>query len=130
VILRHTVSPNHYPTGWAQAFCAPFKWYKRFNWIGRVRDQYCHDIDLAPTTYEALGFEMPDRVKTIEQVPLEGTSVAYTFDDENAETQTRALEGRACRIRHGHAVHQRPAGRSAEDQGPDRHLHSPMRRSP
>jgi arylsulfatase A-like enzyme len=75
VILRHTVSPNHYPTGWAQAFCAPFKWYKRFNWIGRVRDQYCHDIDLAPTTYEALGFEMPDRVKNIEQIPLEGTSV-------------------------------------------------------
>jgi arylsulfatase len=96
---------NHYPTGWAQAFCTPFKWYKRYNWNGGVcdpliiswpdkikdhggvRDQYCHDIDLAPTIYEALGFEIPDYVKNVEQIPLEGTSVAYTFADADAETE-------------------------------------------
>jgi arylsulfatase len=95
---------NHYPTGWAQAFCTPFKWYKRYNWNGGicdpliiswpdkikdhggVRDQYCHDIDLVPTIYEALGIEEPDYVKGLEQIPIEGTSVAYTFDDEKAKT--------------------------------------------
>ena len=96
---------NHYPTGWAQAFCTPFKWYKRYNWNGGVcdpmiiswpdkikdhggvRDQYCHDIDLVPTIYEALGIEQPDVVKGLQQIPIEGTSLVYTFDDENAKTQ-------------------------------------------
>jgi arylsulfatase A-like enzyme len=96
---------NHYPTGWAQAFCTPFKWYKRYNWNGGVcdpliiswpdkikdhggvRDQYCHDIDLVPTIYEALGLQEPETVKGLAQMPIEGTSVAYTFDDEKADTK-------------------------------------------
>jgi arylsulfatase A-like enzyme len=96
---------NHFPTGWAQAFCTPYKWYKRYNWNGGicdpliiswpdkikdhggVRDQYCHTIDLVPTIYEALGFDEPDNVKNLEQIPIEGISLAYTFDDEKVETQ-------------------------------------------
>jgi arylsulfatase len=96
---------NHYPTGWAQAFCAPYKMFKRYVWNGGIcdplfitwpdkikghgemRDQYCHVVDIAATIYEALGIEFPERVKNYPQLPLEGTSFAYTFDDADAKTQ-------------------------------------------
>ena len=29
---------NHYPTGWAQGVCAPFKMYKRYVWNGGICD--------------------------------------------------------------------------------------------
>ncbi len=98
---------NHYPTGWAQAFCAPYKMFKRYVWnggicdplivswpekikdFGGLRDQYCHVVDIAATIYEALGIEFPERVKNIPQLPLEGTSIAYTFESPDAETQKR-----------------------------------------
>jgi len=98
---------NHYPTGWAQAFCAPYKMFKRYVWNGGIcdplfitwpdklkdhgslRDQYCHVVDIAPTIYEALGIEFPERVKNYPQIPLEGTSFAYTFEDADAKTQKK-----------------------------------------
>lgn len=96
---------NHYPNGWAQAFCAPFKMYKRYNWNGGVcdpmivswpqaikdegsiRDQYTQVSDIVPTVYEALGLEPPEVVKGYTQWPLEGTSFKYTFDDAAAENR-------------------------------------------
>jgi arylsulfatase len=98
---------NHYPTGWAQAFCAPYKMYKRYVWNGGIcdpliiswpdklkahgefRDQYCHVSDIAATIYDMLGIEFPERVKNYTQMPLEGTSITYTFDDANAKTQKK-----------------------------------------
>jgi len=98
-------SYNHYPNGWAQAFCAPFKMYKRYNWNGGVcdpmivswpqaikekggiRDQYTQVSDIVPTVYEALSLEPPQVVKGYTQWPLEGTSFKYTFDDAGAETR-------------------------------------------
>ena len=98
---------NHYPNGWAQAFCSPYKMYKRYNWNGGVtdpmivvwpkkirdkggvRDQYCHVTDIVPTIYEMIGIELPDEVKGYKQLPLEGTSFTYTFDAPNAETQKK-----------------------------------------
>ncbi|MGB7117784.1 MAG: arylsulfatase, partial [Anaerolineales bacterium] len=83
---------NHYPNGWAQAFCAPFKMYKRYNWNGGIcdpmivswpkgikdqggiRDQYCHVSDIVPTVYEVLGIKQPEVVKGYTQWALEGTS--------------------------------------------------------
>lgn len=100
---------NHYNTGWAQAFCTPFKMYKRYaNYEGgtadplliawpqgiasksAIRHQYCHAIDLLPTLYECLGIEPPDRVKGYEQSEIEGVSLAHTFDDPNAPTRKQA----------------------------------------
>jgi len=95
---------NHYPTGWAQGFCAPFKMYKRYTWNGgicdplviswpdklkahgQLRDQYCHVSDITPTLYDLLGIEFPDEVKGHTQIPLDGKSFAHVFDDGEAKT--------------------------------------------
>jgi arylsulfatase A-like enzyme len=89
---------NHYPTGWAQAFCAPYKMYKRYVYNGGIcdplivawpdkikaygesRDQYCHVVDIAATVYDLLDIEFPETVKNYPQMPLEGTSFKYTTD--------------------------------------------------
>jgi arylsulfatase len=100
---------NHYPTGWAQAFCTPFKMYKRYAnyeggtadpflvaWParitagGEIRHQYCHVTDIVPTLYECLGIEPPDEVHGYTQSEIEGVSLAHTFDDAQAPTRKRA----------------------------------------
>ena len=96
---------NHYPTGWATAFSAPFKMFKRYTYQGgvadplviswpkgipargEVRDQYHHAIDIVPTILECTGVEMPDQVQGYEQTPLPGVSMKYTFDAADAPTQ-------------------------------------------
>jgi arylsulfatase len=95
-------SPNtyeHYPTGWAMANSAPFKMFKRYSeysggtcdalvisWPkgikarGEVRNQYHHSTDIIPTILEICGLEMPKVYKGVEQYPLSGVSMKYTFD--------------------------------------------------
>jgi len=104
--LGGTRTYNHYPTGWAWAFNTPFKMWKRYSsfrggtadpllicWpkgiqaAGEIRPQYAHAIDIVPTLYEALGVEMPEEVNGYTQKPLEGTSLAYSFDNAEAPTQ-------------------------------------------
>ena len=97
-------SHANYPWGWAQAGNTPFKWYKqntheggvhvplivhwpdRIGAAGQVRDQFHHVNDLAPTVYEALGIEPPAVYRGFEQMPVSGTSMAYTFDAPGAPT--------------------------------------------
>ncbi|MEV6341571.1 arylsulfatase [Nocardia vinacea] len=92
---------NHYPNGWAVAFNAPFKMWKRYsfnggtcdpcliswptgiNAHGEIRDQYHHAVDLVPTLLDCLGIEFPDMVKGHAQVPLQGVSMRYSFDAAN-----------------------------------------------
>lgn len=100
---------NHYCTGWAQAFCTPFKMYKRYanfeggtadplmiawpEWIkahGEIRHQYCHAVDIVPTLYDCLGIEPPKEVHGYTQSELEGDSLYHTFDDADAPTKKRA----------------------------------------
>jgi arylsulfatase len=90
---------NHYPTGWAAAFSAPFKMFKRYSqyaggtndplvisWPkgikarGELRHQYHHSVDIVPTILEITGTEMPKVNHGVEQYPLSGVSMAYTFD--------------------------------------------------
>ena len=98
---------NHYPTGWAAAFSAPFKMFKRYaNYAGgtndplviswpagikaknEIRHQYHHSVDIVPTILEITGLEMPAVNHGVEQYPLSGVSMAYTFDAEpDAPTQ-------------------------------------------
>src|SRR5262249_21010774 len=54
---------------------------------GDIRHQFNHATDIVPTIYDCLGVEMPDEVKGYTQIPLEGQSFRYTFDDGNAPTQ-------------------------------------------
>lgn len=96
----------HYPNGWAEAFCTPFKMYKRYAnyeggtadpliiaWpkgiasAGQIRHQYAHAVDVVPTLYEVLGIEPPDEVHGYTQSEIEGVSLAHTFDDANAPTK-------------------------------------------
>ena len=90
---------EHYPTGWAAAFSTPFKMFKRYSnysggtadpliisWPkgikarGEVRNQYHHAVDIVPTILEICGLEMPKVYKGVEQYPLSGVSMKYSFD--------------------------------------------------
>jgi arylsulfatase len=89
---------NHYPTGWAAAFSTPFQMFKRYSHAGgtccplvvhwpkgikakgEIRHQYSHSVDIAPTILEACGLEMPKVYRGVEQWPLSGVSMKYSFD--------------------------------------------------
>lgn len=115
-VLGSTETYNHYPTGWAWAFNAPYKMFKRFSleggiadpliisWpremskvSGGVRDQYHHAIDLVPTILECCGVEPPEVIKGHTQSPIQGVSMKYTFNGVKAvskrETQYYAMLG-------------------------------------
>ena len=51
---------------------------------GEIRNQFHHVIDVAPTVLEAAGLPAPTFVNGIQQAPLEGVSMAYSFDDADA----------------------------------------------
>jgi arylsulfatase len=96
-------SYNHYPVGWAHAMDAPFQWNKQvashyggtanglvISWpariknTGQMRTQWHHVIDILPTIYEAAGVNAPSSVNGVDQKPIEGVSMMYTFDHPDA----------------------------------------------
>jgi arylsulfatase len=98
----------HYAAGWAWAMSTPFKWVKQVashfggtaqgmavSWpghihdIGSIRRQFHHVIDIVPTILEATGVSAPDTIDGIRQRPIEGVSMAYTWDSANANAPTR-----------------------------------------
>jgi arylsulfatase len=93
----------HMAIGWTWAFDTPFLWTKQvashfggvrqgtaIAWPGRIKDaggirhQFHHFIDIVPTILEATGLPAPVIVNGITQKPIEGVSMAYTFDQANA----------------------------------------------
>jgi arylsulfatase A-like enzyme len=48
---------------------------------GEIRSQFHHVIDVAPTILEAAGIPEPQRVHGIDQRPIEGVSMLYSFAD-------------------------------------------------
>jgi arylsulfatase len=91
---------NHYPVGWAWAGDAPLQWTKQvashfggtrngmvIHWPQRIKDngglrsQFHHCIDVVPTILEAAGIPQPRMVNGVPQKPIEGVSMAYSFDD-------------------------------------------------
>ena len=52
---------------------------------GEVRKQYTHLIDVGPTILEAVGIPEPKVVNGVEQIPMAGTSISYSFDDATAK---------------------------------------------
>lgn len=102
--------PNSYPSyplGWAQVGNTPLKWYKSYTYGGGVRDpciikwpsrikdqggirhQFHHVSDIVPTILDALNIEAPSNYKGYEQIPISGTSMAYTFDAAAADKPSR-----------------------------------------
>jgi arylsulfatase len=90
---------EHYPTGWAAAFSTPYQMFKRYSQFaggtavplviswpkgikarGEIRNQYHHSVDIVPTILEIAGLEMPKVYHGVEQYPLSGVSMRYTFD--------------------------------------------------
>ncbi len=111
-ILKHydelggPMSYPHMAAGWAVAGDTPFTWTKQVassfggtrngmvvHWPKRlkakneVRAQFHHVVDVAPTILEAIGLPEPKSVNGTVQRPIEGVSMAYTFDEAKAESR-------------------------------------------
>lgn len=106
-LLEQLGSPatyNHYPTGWAAAFSTPYRMFKRYTYQGgiadpmvihwpagirargEVRQQYHHCTDVVPTILDCCGVDFPAVLDGIEQTPLPGVSMRYSFDEAEAPT--------------------------------------------
>jgi arylsulfatase A-like enzyme len=62
-------------------------WPSRIKDKGGIRSQFSHVIDIVPTIYEAAGISPPTVMDGVQQKPIEGISLVYTFDDANAPTR-------------------------------------------
>jgi arylsulfatase len=62
-------------------------WPKGIESKGELRHQYNHATDVVPTIFDCLGIELPEQVKGYPQIPLEGESFRYSFDDPAAPTK-------------------------------------------
>ena len=95
---------SHCAAGWAIAGDTPFSWTKQVcsnyggtrngmvvHWPksikakGEIRSQWHHVVDIAPTILEAAGLPEPTTVDGVPQVPIEGTSMLYSFNDAKAK---------------------------------------------
>ena len=98
----------HFAVAWAWALDTPFQWTKEvashfggtrqgmvMSWPGHIKDaggirnQFSHVIDIVPTILEACGIPQPAEFDGIPQKPIEGVSMAYTWDPANANAPTR-----------------------------------------
>jgi arylsulfatase len=59
-------------------------WPKVITDKGGICDQFHHVIDIVPTILESAGIRQPAVVDGIQQKPIEGMSMVYTFDKANA----------------------------------------------
>jgi len=64
-------------------------WPARIKDKGGLRSQFCHVIDIVPTIYEAVKITPPKVLDGVEQKPLDGVSLVYSFDFDNAGAPTR-----------------------------------------
>jgi len=99
---------NMYHAGWAWAGSTPFhhtkliashfggtrnpmavSWPKMIKPDKTPRPQFHHVNDIAPTLYEILGIKVPKVVEGFAQDPIDGVSLAYTFDNAAAPNRKR-----------------------------------------
>ncbi|WP_312168666.1 arylsulfatase [Microbacterium sp.] len=95
---------NHYSVAWAHAMCTPYQWTKQVashyggtrngtivHWpaaiegAGEVRDQWHHVIDIAPTILDVARLAEPHTVNGVTQIPMHGVSMAYSFNEADAD---------------------------------------------
>ncbi len=95
-----------YHAGWAWAGSTPYKgtmslagyfgatrnpmavrWPARIKHDASPRSQFHHCNDIVPTIYEILGITPPLEVNGVHQDPIDGVSLAYSFNDPAAEGQ-------------------------------------------
>jgi arylsulfatase len=100
-------SPETYPhmaAGWSVALDAPFGWMKQVasdfggtrngmvvHWPkgikakNEIRTQFSHVIDVAPTVLQAAKLPEPKLVNGTPQIPMEGKSLMYSFENGKAK---------------------------------------------
>jgi arylsulfatase A-like enzyme len=105
---RSALTTPHMSVAWSWAFDTPFKWTKqiashfggtrqgmaiawpnRIKDAGGVRSQFHHMIDIVPTILDVAGIPQPTSVDGVKQKPIEGVSMAYTFDKSNADAPSK-----------------------------------------
>jgi len=103
-VLGTAKTDNMYHAGWAWAGSTPYKstklvaahfggtrnpiavrWPKKIKPNSKPRQQFHHVIDIVPTIYELVGIKPPKVVNGFKQDPIQGTSMAYAFKNENAK---------------------------------------------
>ena len=101
---------NTFPAGWGWAMNTPFKWYKRvgshfggtrngmvISWPGHIDDpgsvraQFHHVSDIMPTILEAARIAAPASIDGVQQKPLDGISMAYTFKRGAPDHRTQQI---------------------------------------
>ncbi|ARR52576.1 arylsulfatase [Rhizorhabdus wittichii DC-6] len=99
---------NNYPTGWGWAMNTPFQYYKQtashfgglrdgmvVSWpariknVGGTRAQFHYVTDIMPTILDAVGVKAPAMLNGVAQMPLDGISMAYSFDQPESPSHRR-----------------------------------------
>ena len=107
-VLGTPVTDNHYNAGWAWSGSAPYKgtkltaayfggtrqplaisWPKKIKHDTKLRRQFHHVSDVAPTIYDILDITPPVVVNGYQQDPIDGVSMVYTFDKADAPAQKK-----------------------------------------
>ncbi|PXX54686.1 arylsulfatase [Pseudomonas sp. LAMO17WK12:I10] len=100
---------NMYHAAWAWAGSGPFvgtklvagyfggtrtplavSWPKQIKSDAKVRGQFHHVNDIAPTVYDVLAITPPKEVNGVAQDPLDGVSMRYTFNDAQVKSKKPA----------------------------------------
>ena len=98
----------HMAVEWSWAFDTPFKftkqvashfggtrqgmvvsWPNKIKDAGGIRTQFHHIIDIVPTILEATRVQAPEKVNGVAQKPIEGVSMAYTWDKSAAQAPSK-----------------------------------------
>ena len=107
-VLGGPKTDSMYHAGWAWAGNTPFQYTKLIashfggtrnpmviSWPKGIkpdhtpRPQFHHVNDIAPTIYEIVGIKSPKVVDGFVQDPIDGVSLAYTFNDPKAPTRKK-----------------------------------------
>ena len=98
-------SNSDIPWGWAQVGNTPLRWYKQdthgggvrvpmivhyppgIKDAGGIRNQFHYVNDIAPTILEITGVEPRSHYRGYDQMPISGTSLAYTLDDKDCPSR-------------------------------------------
>jgi arylsulfatase A-like enzyme len=103
-VLGSPKTDNMYHAGWAWAGSTPYRstkliaahfggtrnpmavrWPKKIKPDAAPRPQFHHVNDIVPTIYDVAGITPPQVVNGFQQTPIQGVSMAYTFDDADAD---------------------------------------------
>lgn len=99
-VLGSKLTDNMYHAGWAWAGSTPFQgtklnashfggtrtplaisWPRAIKADKTIRSQFHHVNDIVPTIYDVLGIKAPKVVDGVKQIPIDGISMKYTFND-------------------------------------------------